>query len=115
MKRILTVVVSAAALMVFAVSASAADAKADKGKALFATSGCKMCHSITGVGGNPKGSLDEVGSKLTAADIKAWLSDPAAMAAKTKAERKPAMKLTKPLSPEDIDALTAYLQTLKKK
>ena len=114
MKRIVTVVVSAAALMVFAGSASAADAKTDKGKALFASSNCKMCHSIAGVG-NPKGPLDEVGSKLTAADIKAWLTDPAAMATKTKAERKPAMKITKPLTADDIDALTAYLQTLKKK
>ncbi|OFW04775.1 MAG: hypothetical protein A3H96_10185 [Acidobacteria bacterium RIFCSPLOWO2_02_FULL_67_36] len=113
MKRIVTVVVWAAALMVFAGPAFAADAKVDKGKALFASSGCKMCHSIAGVG-NPKGSLDEVGSKLTAADIKAWLTDPVAKAAQTKAERKPAM-MKKPLSAEDIDALTAYLQTLKKK
>lgn len=114
MKRILRVVVSAAALMVFAGSAFAADAKVDKGMKVYAASTCKMCHSINGVG-NPKGSLDDVGSKLTAADIKAWLSDPAAMAAKAKADRKPAMKLTKPLSADDIDALTAYLQTLKKK
>jgi mono/diheme cytochrome c family protein len=114
MKRVLRVTVAAAALVLLAGIASAQDAKVEKGKAVYAASGCKMCHSIAGVG-NSKGALDDVGSKLTAADIKAWLTDPAAMAAKTKAERKPAMKLVKPLSAEDIDALTAYLQTLKKK
>jgi mono/diheme cytochrome c family protein len=114
MKRALALTVVAAAFALFAGVASAQDAKVEKGKELYASNGCKMCHSIAGVG-NPKGSLDEVGSKLTAADIKAWLTDPAAQTAKTKAERKPAMKLTKPLSADDVDALTAYLQTLKKK
>lgn len=115
MKRVLTLVVSAAALFLFAGSASAQDAKVEKGKAVYAaTAACRMCHSIGGVG-NPKGSLDSVGAKLTPAEIKQWLTDPAAMAAKTKAERKPAMKLAKPLSAEDVDALVAYLSTLKKK
>ena len=114
MKRVLILVVSAAAVFVWAGSASAQDAKVEKGKAVYAASTCKMCHSIGGVG-NPKGSLDSVGAKLTPAEIKEWLTDPTAMTAKTKAERKPAMKLTKPLAAEDMDALVAYLSTLKKK
>jgi len=115
MKRVLTLVVFAAALFLFAGSAFAQDAKVEKGKAVYAaTAACRMCHSIGGVG-NPKGSLDSVGAKLTPAEIKQWLTDPAGMAAKTKAERKPAMKLAKPLSADDVDALVAYLSTLKKK
>lgn len=115
MKRVLTLVVSAAALLLFAGAASAQDPMVDKGKAVYAaTPACRMCHSIAGVG-NAKGSLDGVGAKLTPAEIKAWLTDPAAMTAKTKAERKPPMKLSKPLSSEDVDALVAYLSTLKKK
>ena len=114
MKRVLVLVVSVAAVLVWAGSASAQDAKVEKGKAVYAASTCKMCHSIAGVG-NPKGALDSVGAKLTPAEIKEWLTDPVAMTAKTKAERKPAMKLTKPLPAEDVDALVAYLSTLKKK
>jgi mono/diheme cytochrome c family protein len=114
MKRLLILAMSAAAIVVFSGTASAQDAKVEKGKAVYAASTCKMCHSIGGVG-NAKGSLDEVGTKLTAAEIKEWLVDPVAMTAKTKAERKPAMKLTKPLPAEDVDALVAYLSTLKKK
>jgi cytochrome c553 len=114
MKRVLILAVSAVAFVVFAGTASAQDAKVTKGKAVYAASTCKMCHSIDGVG-NPKGSLDSVGAKLTPAEIKEWLTDPVAMTAKTKADRKPAMKLTKPLPAEDVDALVAYLSTLKKK
>lgn len=115
MKRVLILAVSAAAIILFAGVASAQDAKVEKGKAVYAAqTTCKMCHSIAGVG-NKAGSLDEVGSKLTPAEIKAWLTDPAAMTAKTKAERKPAMKLAKPLAAADIDSLVAYLSTLKKK
>jgi mono/diheme cytochrome c family protein len=114
MKQVLIGVVSILAVVAFAGSAAAQDAKVEKGKQVFAANNCKMCHSIAGVG-NPKGSLDEVGTKLTAVEIKQWIADPAAMTAKTKAERKPAMKLTKPISAEDSDALVAYLATLKKK
>ena len=92
--------------------ARADDPKVEKGKQVYAAQKCSMCHSIAGKG-NAKGSLDDVGSKLTAAQIKEWLVDPVAMAAKTKAERKPPMK-AKPMSAADIDALVAYLQTLKK-
>ncbi len=116
MTRVLVLAVTAAATILYANVASAQDAKlVEKGKAVYAaTPTCKMCHSIGGAG-NPKGSLDEVGSKLTPAEIKEWLTDPVAMTAKTHAERKPAMRLSKPLPPADVDALVAYLSTLKKK
>ena len=116
MMRILILAASAAVFFLIAGPASAQDAKAvDKGKAVYlATPSCKMCHSIDGVG-NAKGPLDSVGAKLTPAEIKEWLVDPVGMTAKTHAERKPVMKLSKPLAPEDVDALVAYLSTLKKK
>jgi len=115
MKRTLFISLSALALLAFAGSASAQDAKVEKGKTLFADQKCTMCHSIDGKG-NVKGPLDGVGSKLTAAEIRSWITQPAAMAAKAKAERKPAM-LTKyaALPKDDIDALVAYLSSLKKK
>jgi cytochrome c1 len=43
-----------------------------------------------------------------------WITQAPVMAAKVKAERKPAMKAFTALSKEEVDALVAYLQTLKK-
>ena len=88
-----------------------------KGKQVYAsaTPKCKMCHAVAGEG-NAKGSLDGVGNKLKAEEIKAWMRTPKEMTAKTKAERKPPMTVypADKLSDADLDALTAYLLTLKK-
>jgi mono/diheme cytochrome c family protein len=90
---------------------------AEKGKTVYegAAPKCKVCHSIGGVG-NAKGSLDDVGTKLSAADIKAWLRTPKEMSAKAKAVRRPPMPAyTKEKLPDaDLDALAAYLSSLKK-
>jgi len=99
--------------------ASAEDAAlVEKGKKVYdaATPKCKVCHSIGGVG-NAKGALDDVGSTLSAADLKAWVRTPKEMTAKAKADRKPPMMAypKEKLSDEDLDALAAYLLTLKKK
>ena len=59
------------------------------------------------------GPLDAVGSKLSAADLEAWLVDDKGMTAKTKATRKPDMK-SYTLPDADVDALVAYMLTLKK-
>jgi mono/diheme cytochrome c family protein len=90
------------------------DAQAQKGMKVFTDQKCSMCHSIGGHG-NPKGPLDEVGSKLSADEIRQWITDAPTMAAKSKATRAPAMKTFKNLSKEDVDALVAFLRTLKKK
>jgi cytochrome c2 len=91
--------------------ATAQDAKA-KGEQLFTDQKCTLCHSI-GDKGNKKGPLDDVGAKLTAADIRGWITDAKGMTAKTKAPRKPEMK-TYALPKDDVDALVAYLSSLKK-
>jgi mono/diheme cytochrome c family protein len=104
----------AAALLLTATGAgsvAAQDLRAH-GAQLFVDQKCTLCHSIGGRG-NLKGPLDEVGSKLPAADIRAWITDPKGMAAKTKASRKPEMRVYT-LPKEDVDALVAYLQAMKK-
>jgi mono/diheme cytochrome c family protein len=95
-----------------AAGAAAQDAKAAKGQQLFTEQKCTLCHSIAGKG-NPKGPLDDVGGKLKADEIVAWLTDTKAMIAKTKPARKPDMKAYA-LPKDDVDALVAYLTTLKK-
>ena len=103
-----------AAVVMAGVTATAAaqDAKA-KGEKVFADQKCSLCHSVAGKG-NAKGALDEVGSQLSAAEIREWITDAKGMTAKTKPTRKPEMKAYT-LPKDDVDALVAYLSTLKKK
>jgi mono/diheme cytochrome c family protein len=89
-------------------------AAVDHGMKVYASSKCSMCHSIAGKG-NAKGALDDIGTKLSADEIRNWLVDPDAMRAKTKAERKPMMKSYASMPKADLDGLVAYLQTLKVK
>lgn len=105
------------AVLVFALAAMStklsAQTPAEKGQQLFEAQKCSLCHSIAGKG-NVKGALDGKGAKLTAAEIKSWLTDPAEMAKKTGATRKPPMKSFASLPAADLDALAAYILTLKK-
>ena len=94
-------------------AAAAQDAKVTKGAEVYAAQKCGMCHSI-GDKGNKKGPLDGVGGKLSADEIRSWITDAKGMTAKTKATRKPEMKAYT-LPKDDVDALVAYLGSLKKK
>ena len=95
-----------------AASAAAQDAKAAQGEKLFADQKCTLCHSV-GAKGNKKGPLDGIAAKLKADEIREWIVDAKGMTAKTKAPRKPEMKAYT-LPKDDVDALVAYLTTLKK-
>ena len=87
-------------------------AKIAAGKALYTAQKCQTCHAIGGAGSKMASSLDGVGSKLSEADMKMWLTDPDAMTAKLKTKPKVKMKKVTLKDPE-IDALVAYLMSLK--
>ena len=93
--------------VLLAAGAAPAQDKVQQGSALFTSQKCVMCHAVAEKG-NKKGPLDGVGSKLTADDIRAWLTNPDVMREKTKATRTPAMKDPK-LSKDQVDALVAFL------
>jgi mono/diheme cytochrome c family protein len=95
-----------------AAAAAAQDAKVAKGQQVFTDQKCALCHSV-GDKGNKKGPLDGIASKLSADEIRSWITDAKGMTAKTKATRKPEMKAYA-LPKDDVDALVAYLTTLKK-
>ena len=95
-----------------AATAAAQDAKVARGEKLFVDQKCTLCHSI-GDKGNKKGPLDGVASKLKTDEIHDWITDAKGMTARMKAARKPEMKAYA-LPKEDVDALVAYLMTLKK-
>lgn len=86
----------------------------DAGAAVYATQKCSLCHSLGGRG-NVKGPLDEVGAKLTADDIRKWITTPAEMTAKSTSTRKPAMRAYPNLPKVDLDALVTYLSAQKTK
>ncbi len=106
------IVITSVLTLAFSVATAAGqDAKVQKGMQVFAAQKCSQCHSVAGKG-NAKGKLDDVGGKLAPAEIKEWIVDPVGMAAKNKKDRKPPMK-KKAIPDGDVDALVAYLSTLK--
>jgi mono/diheme cytochrome c family protein len=92
----------------------AQDAAAIKrGEEVYTAQKCQTCHSIGGKGAKTS-PLDGVGAKLSADDIRKWIVDPVAMTAQTKSTKKPPMpKKYSGLPAADIDALVAYMQSLK--
>ena len=105
-----------ASVLMFAVTMAPSHAVAQdaaRGAELYTSQKCMGCHSISGKG-NKNNPLDGVGAKLSAGDIREWLVRPTEMAAKTKSTKKPPMQdRYSKLPAADIDALVAYMQSLK--
>src|SRR5688572_22002981 len=107
-------VAMAAMILLMPLPAMSQDAaKVKQGEGVYAAQKCQTCHSIGGKGGK-QSPLDGVGAKLSADDLRQWIVDPVAMAAKTKSTKKPPMpNKYKGLPAADVDALVAYMQSLK--
>ena len=114
MKRATTpflLAVAAAVSLTTPPDAGAQDAA--KGQGVYDAQKCSVCHAVAGKG-NKQNPLDGVGAKLSADDIRAWIVDPIAMAAKANSTKKPPMpKKWANLPAADLDALVAYMQSLK--
>ncbi len=113
--RKLTITAAAAfGIMLFAGNAMA-QGSAEKGKTVFETQKCTLCHSIADKG-NKKGPLDDIGTKLKPEEIRQWLLAPDVQAQKANATRKPAMpSYASKLNKQELEDLIAYLETQKKK
>jgi mono/diheme cytochrome c family protein len=108
---LLTSVLTLVSWMAMAAAANAQDAK--RGQEVYNAQKCSICHSIAGKGGKAS-PLDGVATKLSAADIREWITHPVDAAAKHKSTKKPLMpNKYGSLPAADIDALVAYMQTLK--
>jgi mono/diheme cytochrome c family protein len=100
-----------------ATPAQAPDPKlVEAGKAVYAAQNCKTCHMIDKAGGKMASSLDGVGSKLKADEIRKWFTATAEMEAKL--PKKPSASMaawikTKKLSDADVNGLVAYMSSLK--
>lgn len=106
--------ISAVTAVCLSTAATAAAQNPARGAQVYADQKCAVCHSIGGKG-NAKGPIDDVGSRLKADEIREWMTDPAAMTKKTGAARKPPMRAYPDLPKQDLDDLTAYMLSLKKK
>jgi mono/diheme cytochrome c family protein len=113
MTRFTTITIFAAGIWLATANPVAAQ-DAARGAKLYADQKCAVCHSIAGKG-NAKGPLDDVGSRLKADEIREWMTDPAAITKRTNAARKPPMRAYPDLSKQDLEDLTAYMLSLKKK
>jgi mono/diheme cytochrome c family protein len=82
------------------------------GQQVYTSQKCSVCHSIGGTG-NKRGPLDGVGTKLSTDQIRHWIVNAVEMTAKANATRKPVMK-SYTLPKEELDALVAYLASLRK-
>src|SRR5690349_24551507 len=110
-RKMMQLAVRTAGVGLVAIPAGAQDVK--HGQQVYAAQKCQTCHSIAGKckTTNP---LDGVGAKLSADEIKQWIVDPKAAAAKAKSTKKPPMPAKYASLPAaDIDALVAYMHSLK--
>ena len=99
-----------------ALRAAAQDDQVKKGQQLYASLKCATCHSIGGQGakGARASALDGVGTKLSADEIRRWITHPAEMTVKTKSTKKPPMPAKwSSLPAADLEALVAYMQSVK--
>ena len=90
----------------------------EAGKKVYAANKCVQCHTIGGAGGTltKQFPLDGVAAKLSAEDIRRWITHPAEMEAKLDKPVKMKMSMRKyTLTEADVDALVAYMLTLKEK
>lgn len=78
-----------------------------RGAEVYRAQKCQVCHSIAGVG-SKRYPLDGVGTRLTEEDIRRWIVAPREM--KPTVSKRAYDKLPK----DDLDALVAYLKSLRK-
>jgi cytochrome c553 len=108
-RRLLVLSVTVAAVCCAGVALAEDAAMIEKGKAVFdaAKPACKACHN------EKKNPLDNFGAAGTAEEAKAWLRTPKEMFKKTGKKGMMPVYSEKKLSDEDLDALAAYLTSLK--
>lgn len=107
MARPLTAATLMSLMVVSPATAQVDEAKITRGRQVYQELRCQTCHAIDGAG-NRRYPLDGVGSKLTEEQIRKWIVSPREMDPKV---RKRAYDT---LAPERLDALVAYLVSLKK-
>jgi mono/diheme cytochrome c family protein len=111
-RRIFAVVLAASVIGGTITIAAARAGGAATGEEVYGAQKCAVCHSV-GDKGNKKYPLDGVGSRLSETDIRDWLLNPDTQQAKKPGRPLMRMPSYRNVPPEEIDALVAYLKSLK--
>lgn len=88
----------------------------DAGRRVYDARKCATCHMVAGKG-NIRYALDGVAGRLSAADLRRWLTDTAEMEGAL--PKQPAVRMSewmdsnRKINDRDLDALVAYLRSLK--
>jgi mono/diheme cytochrome c family protein len=107
--RVRLVMLAAAALAGWPAAAGAQDGAAiELGKEVYRAQRCARCHAIGGVGSR-RSPLDGVGDRLTEAEIRKWIVAPQTMNPKVR------KRAYDKLPPKELDALVAYMMSLKQR
>jgi mono/diheme cytochrome c family protein len=95
-------------------AAAAQDAaQVKRGQEIYGAQKCQVCHSIAGVG-NKANPLDGVGAKLSADQVRRWITQPVEMTKETSSTKKPPMPARWAKMPAaELDPLVAYMMSLK--
>lgn len=94
-----------------AASIATASALAARGQAIYTAQGCARCHRVAGAG-NPRSTLDAIGSRRDSVQLRQWITADPAIAASLSTRARAAKAEYARLPPADLDALVAYLQSL---
>jgi mono/diheme cytochrome c family protein len=82
----------------------------ESGRRVYAEQDCARCHAIAGRG-NPRSPLDGVGARLSAAEIRRWITPP--QAADTPSNSFQARHANLTLTEPQREALVVYLRSLR--
>ena len=110
--RVAGAIILALSLMA-GLSAAVARQQSEAGRRIYEREKCATCHQIE-KRGNSRYPLDGVARRLTPEQLRRWLTDPADMEAAL--PRMPALRMSTMkyrLNRQELDALVAYLETLK--
>ena len=89
------------------------DPQVEAGRRLYVSEKCSVCHLVAGQG-NKRFPLDGVGQRLSAVELRRWLTHTLEM--ESRLPKQPAIRMSSrkyKLSDPELDALVAYLQSLK--
>ncbi len=93
-------------------AAPAGDPRVAAGKRVFDAQNCARCHSVAGVG-SPRSPLDGVGATLGPVELLHYATGHAAIAEDLSPRVLKEKQVYQSLPKEDLDALVAYLQSLR--
>ena len=115
MIRSMVAIPSAAVLLLYSTSLGGRAAElqtAADGQKVYASQKCSICHSIAKETRRDRSTSSAASPRQR--KLRQWIVNAKEMAAKHKATRDPAMKDFSQLPAKDVDALVAYLSTLRK-